>query len=112
MKWLTTILTIYLLGLSVWPCADEPLILTGDHGVSVSIQVSNASEPSHEHAHLCSPLCACACCAISISSPPRFLYTINSPTEILFSSTLVFAYQSSHWIDPFSAIWQPPKLTV
>ncbi|WP_234736066.1 DUF6660 family protein [Tellurirhabdus bombi] len=112
MKWLTTILTVYLLGLSLWPCADEPLTLAGQPEISLSIQVREATESSHGHAHLCSPLCACACCATTLTAAPRFLYTLNSPAEILFPSSLVFAYYPPHWVDPLSAIWQPPKLTV
>lgn len=111
MKWLTIILSLYLLGLSLWPCADEALSPAGKEGSTVLTPL-NAPESgtSHQDHDLCTPLCICTCCAATTTVVPQFEYTLIPPAETIVVSVAAFAYAPIHWADSLSAIWQPPKV--
>lgn len=114
MKWLTTILTFYLLALSLWPCADEPLFVAKQTDKAV-FTAAAASTPvsSHEHEHdQCTPFCTCTCCAAMLTVVPRFQYSLIASVEIVPTVVAAFNYASAHPLDPITAIWQPPQLRV
>lgn len=112
-KWLTIILALYLLGLSLWPCADEMLSKFGQESTVV---LTKADIPypgsSHEHHDQCTPFCTCTCCATIITVAGHFSYSIIGSVAIVPLAATNFRYTSPHWADMLSAIWQPPKLKV
>ncbi|NEU67492.1 DUF6660 family protein [Spirosoma agri] len=113
MKWLTTFLAFYLLGLSLWPCADDtpPTSGPGNYVVLTNAPVPQSGS-THEHHDQCTPFCSCTCCAATISITPNFSYALAHSVEITGIAAVAFPYVSLHWADPLSAIWQPPKLRV
>lgn len=111
-KALTIILSIYLLGLSLWPCADEPLPPGGKTWRSMVSSATNPdSEQSHQH-DACTPFCTCACCAVTITIAPRFTYSLIPSVEMMPIDSVPFQYVSVPLSDALTAIWQPPKLRV
>ncbi|WP_460934560.1 DUF6660 family protein [Spirosoma humi] len=114
MKWLTTILAFYLLTLSLWPCADEPLPVARQAEPAMTLSVSTTeSGGAHHHEHdACTPFCTCACCAATITVSPQSSHTLTSPVEIVPIAVTRFSYASAHPLDPITAIWQPPQLRV
>lgn len=114
MKWLTLLLSVYLLGLSFWPCADEPLLPTGQSGLAVGWSfTATESDAGHQHEHdACSPFCTCACCAATITVFTHFSYSLLPSVEIIPMDVASFQYVSASLSDTLTAIWQPPKLRV
>jgi hypothetical protein len=113
-KWLTLLLSIYLLGLSLWPCADEPLLPTGQSGIAMVLSATTTeSDAGHHHEHdACSPFCTCACCAATITTVPRFHYSLIPSVEIIPMDVASFHYVSAPLSDTLTAIWQPPQIRV
>lgn len=110
-KWLTLILSIYLLGLSLWPCADELLIPDGQARQSM-VSSATESEQSHHQHDACTPFCTCACCAVTITVAPRFQYSLLPTVEIVPIAVATFFYASAQPLGAITAIWQPPQLRV
>ena len=109
-KWLTTLLSVYLLGLSLWPCADEVLSPAGEERGTV-LTALNASTPdaSHPDHDQCTPFCTCACCAVTITVVPQLTYTLTASVDLDRVAAARFAYEPLPWADPLTTIWQPPK---
>lgn len=114
MKWLTLLLSVYLLGLSLWPCADEPLLPTGQSGIAMVLSATTTeSDAGHHHEHdACSPFCTCACCAATITVFTHFSYSLLPSVEVIPMDVVSFQYVSAPLSDTLTAIWQPPKLRV
>lgn len=112
-KWFTTILSLYLLGLSIWPCADEvqPIPRQG-HATVLAKADRSYPGSSHEHHDQCTPFCSCSCCAAIVTLLPQFSYKLTASVAIKPVVATSFRYTSPHWADTLSAIWQPPKITV
>ncbi|MFD2933642.1 DUF6660 family protein [Spirosoma flavum] len=111
MKWLTTILSLYLLGLSVWPCADElQSVLKQDHTVMLTKADGSCPGSSHEHHDQCTPFCSCACCVTIVTIQPQYSYTLIGSVATVAVRATNFRYTTPHWADTLSAIWQPPQL--
>ena len=112
-QWVTHLLTVYLLGLSLWPCSDNALPPAGSGNQSVVARVAdaNAGLPADQHQHdQCSPFCSCACCATTVTPPPPFL---RLPGLVFLPVTvLTAAYPVDLSAGPLFAIWQPPKFWV
>ncbi|WP_077405349.1 DUF6660 family protein [Cellulophaga omnivescoria] len=103
MKFLTIILSLLILGLSIIPCSD-----------------GNNSEDKHqdeitaEHNHkndsddTCPITCICNCCGMAITHQPlqTFELGINNP----ISTEIQSVYQSIYKFNFLSNIWQPPQL--
>lgn len=112
-KWLTTILSLYLLGLSVWPCSDERLPVMGQESAAVVVSVDRSQPGSaHQHEDQCTPFCTCACCAATLTVLLKYGYTLIQPTDGVTISTDHFPYSPTHWATPDAAIWQPPQIRV
>lgn len=113
MKWVSIILALYVLGLSVWPCADEALPTNRQERGAVLIAASvPVPDPVHDHHDACTPFCTCACCAATISIVPHVNYSVVPTVELVPIATAIFQYIPVHWASPLSAIWQPPQLRV
>ncbi|WP_310587713.1 DUF6660 family protein [Fibrella rubiginis] len=104
---MTIILALYVLGLSVWPCADAALPANRQEQGAVLIA---ASAPVHDNHDACTPFCTCACCTATISITPHFSYSVMPMVELVPIATAIFQYVPLHWASPLSAIWQPPQL--
>lgn len=112
MKWLTTLLSLYLLGLALWPCADEfPAPAGSESHVVLSADAPNPGA-SHPHHDQCTPFCSCTCCAAAITVVPNFSYAPVLFIEPCRATVIRFNYELKHRADPLAAIWQPPKCRV
>ena len=103
MKFITIILSLIILVLSIKPCSD------GNNAEDL-----HQDEITTEHNHqndsddTCPITCACNCCGMTINYQPlqTFELYINNP----ISTEIISDYQSSYRFDLISNIWQPPKL--
>ena len=112
-KWFTTILSLYLIGLSLWPCSDERLPVFGQESVAMVVSSeSPQTGSSNAHHDQCTPFCTCACCAATLSVLLRSSYTLSPLINGVTISTDHFTYVPMHWADPHAAIWQPPQIRV
>ncbi|WP_461141096.1 DUF6660 family protein [Spirosoma pomorum] len=117
MKWLTTVFAVYLLGLSFWPCADDALPLAGQALATVfaasTPDTDSSADGEQEHHHdQCSPFCTCTCCAVVAALTPLFTYQTASLPEQNWLPSVRFHHAPTHWAEPLTAIWQPPKQIV
>jgi|TARA_B110000093_G_scaffold169938_1_gene198383 hypothetical protein len=103
MKFITIILSLIILVLSIKPCSD------GNNAEDL-----HKDEISAEHNHqndsddTCPITCICNCCGIAITYQPiqTFELGINNP----ISTEIISVYQSIYRFDYHSNIWQPPQL--
>jgi hypothetical protein len=103
MKFITIILSLLILGLSIKPCSD---------GNNAEDQHQDEISANHNHQNdsddTCPINCACNCCGMTITYQPlqTFELDINNP----ISTEIISDYRSSYRFDLNSNIWQPPKL--
>ncbi|MEN2401168.1 DUF6660 family protein [Flavobacterium sp. MC2016-06] len=105
MKWITIILSIYLIALSNMPCADMEVN-------SIVHQTAQFSSESHSHDKdndLCSPFCACNCCGAQILSYQSSI-SYNFPIVYNAISVAVPDYKSVFISNFYGSIWQPPQI--
>jgi len=105
-KWITAILSIYLIMLSSMPCAD----LEDNSAVHKTSQFSSEQNHSHEkQSDLCSPFCSCNCCGAQVLS-----YQANIIFEFPVKSAIISlqlpSYNSVFTSNFFGSIWQPPQI--
>jgi hypothetical protein len=101
-KILTSILSVYLLLLSVYPCADENSCADKtDSGNSVFFTANE-----HENAESCTPFCVCSCCQFSKTCN---CIKLKSPEPLADHYAEEIQQQLSEIYFP---IWQPPQLSV
>ena len=105
MKWVSFMLCIYFMLLSVMPCSD------GEE-CNAPIQTSISAIDDHgNHSHeseMCSPFCTCLCCGQFVSTASDEA----SISQLKFHSTPTLAiYQSGFSLEVDLAIWQPPKIS-
>lgn len=101
------LMSIHLLFLSVWPCADGCLKVRADKQATATLASDN-----HQHdgdnadVDLCSPFCGCACCGTALEPGQEFQFAF---TAFSFSSP---RYESFVPTLPTASIayWQPPQL--
>jgi hypothetical protein len=104
MRFLASILSLYILVLTAVPCLEVP-----EFSGSGNVLTQNTTNDTQElpDVDLCSPFCVCSCCVSSISSQEVFHidFTYDS-----FSSVQYSKYTSVFSSFNFASIWQPPKL--
>ncbi len=107
MRWKTTILLIYILGLLAVPCSDV-------YNTCLEVR-SQQKEIAHSHSEdkddHCSPFCQCSCCSVSavkfsfkmpeLHTPPQLISVKNT---VIKNCQVISSYTGS--------IWQPPKFFV
>ncbi|MBA8986866.1 DUF6660 family protein [Sphingobacterium cellulitidis] len=107
MKFISSILMIYVLVLTLIPCSDHiGEIHTHDHN-KVSHQ-NHEKEDTNGTEDSCTPFCTCSCCGISLTAASFHIFQLENPAES-FNHTelqekeypLVTKYQEN--------IWQPPQ---
>ena len=101
MKLLTIIFSLYILGLSVIPCADAE---------QVSEEFIEYHQTNDDHDHnseedFCSPLCVCNCCRTNITITQLFSFV----PELKVKKEFVDFYRVQQ-SGPVFSIWQPPKI--
>ena len=101
MKFLTFILSIYILALNFSPCEDNSV--TNDE---VKTEISQQSDGDHANLDLCSPFCQCHCCHIHSTyfNKPDFAISTN------YISTEVFFHFNGLEKDFNNTILQPPRV--
>lgn len=107
MRWKTTILLIYILGLLAVPCSDVYN--------SCEDTPSNQTELTHSHSDdnddHCTPFCQCSCCSVSALKFTFKLPEFNLPQQLISVRNVVL--RDCQVISLYSgSIWQPPKLFV
>ena len=105
MKWITIILSVYLIGLSILPCADLEITST----VNASQFLSEENHSHDKENDMCSPFCACSCCGVQVLSyHPHIVFEF--PVELFSTSLLAPNYKSVFASSFFGSIWQPPQI--
>jgi len=103
MKFISIILSFYMLMLTAIPCIDA-------HADTVFHKTELAQEKQDNHHHSdsdkCSPFCTCNCCATSVIFEVYLVQLDCFP----FSQKKYFPVSSGFFSDPLASIWQPPKI--
>jgi hypothetical protein len=102
MKFISILLTLYTLSLSVMPCADG--YTCSDEAQESSLARSTEHDADEED--FCSPFCVCACCAQSVWTP-HLVYE----TKVATNEQQTFIYELPNFSSQIQSIWQPPKLS-
>lgn len=103
MKLFACMLSFYIIALTAIPCIDVPI----DHA-SQKVELSqNATDNHHDNTGHCSPFCACYCCVSPIINQQHIIQ-FNS---FSFSEKHLPGHTPAYVSLPFSAIWQPPKIS-
>jgi len=103
MKFITIILSLLILFLSMKPCSDGN-----------NFEEQHKDEVSAEHNHkndsddMCSMNCACSCCGIAITYQPIQTFELGLNNQI--TTEMISIYNSIYRFDFHSNIWQPPQL--
>jgi hypothetical protein len=95
-------LAVYVLSLTLEPCVDKEIHLTGSH-------VACAAESDHgaaaDHKNLCSPFCTCSCCNIFMEVAAALIL----PATPVLHNTFCYFYDPQLTSIFLPAIWDPPK---
>ncbi|WP_394340435.1 DUF6660 family protein [Marinoscillum furvescens] len=102
MKFLTIILSFFLLGLSLVPCADE----TEPDSVEISYEESGSDHDHNKSEDLCSPFCVCNCCHSHLIVQQIFISELGA---------LIFPLKRSAYNAPITSgfigsLLQPPQV--
>ena len=101
MRSIAVILSMFILGLSMVPCADS---VGNDDSILVS-----ASQANHDHEadfDLCSPFCLCQCCQSHFTTYFSFYANL-----VVFPQTILETGYSDQMTDGFQmSVLQPPKV--
>lgn len=105
MKFVVLLCSIYLLGISLFPCNDsaaKDITLT-------SVQQLTANSSQHAVQDECSPFCTCACCNVSFSLH-HLLAGVEAPRPAVLSAEKI-RLRDFNFVSGYSGnIWQPPKI--
>ncbi|WP_299103548.1 DUF6660 family protein [uncultured Winogradskyella sp.] len=103
MKFVTIILSLLILALSITPCSDGNNY-EDQHQDEISAN-NNHQEDSDDS---CPVTCVCDCCGIAITY--QLLQTFELSINNSISTEIIPVYQSIYRFDYHSNIWQPPQL--
>ena len=102
MKFLASILAIYIIVLTISPCCDA-LISSSVNKVE---SIQKAADYPHNGIDHCSPFCSCNCCA-----SPILYQTIFFDFNTSFFPTGKFIDLKTEFISTlYASIWQPPEI--
>ncbi|MDP4268639.1 MAG: hypothetical protein Q8909_00785 [Bacteroidota bacterium] len=102
MKFLATILSLYILALTIYPCIDKP----GDN-VLCKTSITKASSDNHNNSDdNCTPFCTCT------HSAPLMInhYHYFDFKPVIMVQKCIVAYTASYISSHYNSFWQPPKL--
>ncbi|KIO51698.1 DUF6660 family protein [Flavobacterium hibernum] len=106
MKWITIILSIYLMALSNMPCADMEVNSAAHKVAEFSSELNHTHDKSND---LCSPFCACNCCGAQVLSY-QTSEIFDFPVAFSIISIQLPTYKSVYTSNFFGSIWQPPQI--
>jgi hypothetical protein len=102
MKFITIILSLLILVLSIKPCSD---------GNNTEDQQQDEISDNHNHQNdsddTCPITCICNCCGITITYQPILKFDLDLNNQI--STEILSVYQSIYRFNFHSNIWQPPQ---
>lgn len=111
MKYISLILSVYILALALLPCADQIDWCISDKGSDQAIELAETG--AHDHSgdskDLCSPLCTCSCCHINLRTPLKSGFSLTPPKPIVNPSPSSFPLLVD--LKLLNDIWQPPRLS-
>nr|WP_293833047.1 DUF6660 family protein [uncultured Arsenicibacter sp.] len=100
---------LYLLMLSVLPCADGALHVKVSASLPAQIMPDGHDHDQHQAAgDLCSPLCTCACCGTTILPLTLFAFTCTPPAASVHQVPVT---GTAALPDVALSLWQPPKIS-
>ena len=103
MKFITIILSLLILVLSIKPCSD---------GNNTEDQQQDEISDNHNHQNdsddTCPITCICNCCGITITYQPIIKFDLDLNNQI--STEILSVYQSIYRFNFHSNIWKPPQL--
>ena len=103
MKFLATILALFILSLSALPCDDVSYNNQQSESVSEIVNLDN-----HSHSDMCSPFCMCSCCSVSITGPLKHIeYVMYAEIP---SKVVATFYSTSFSNNYYSKIYLPPQV--
>jgi hypothetical protein len=106
-KWITTIISIYLIALSCLPCADME-VNSPAHALT-ALSSSNEKHSHDKENDLCPPFCVCNCCGAQLLSYiPVISFGFNIVSTIITIS--LPTYKSILSSNFYGSIWQPPQI--
>ncbi|WP_371873522.1 DUF6660 family protein [Seonamhaeicola sp. ML3] len=103
MRFITIILSLTMLFLSIQPCSDGQN-LEDHHQGEISVN-HNHQEDSDDS---CPVTCICNCCGIAITYEPLDSYDFI--LQLMISTELISSYQFHYRLDVHPKIWQPPQV--
>ncbi|QBQ42011.1 DUF6660 family protein [Sphingobacterium psychroaquaticum] len=112
MKWLSTILLVYVLALTLMPCTDNDLVPPSQMAATSLVQHNHQAEKTGSHDHKqdsCSPFCSCSCCGITLST----IYFQTIHVEKPFTTFLPMEITREKFpliSNILENIWQPPRV--
>ena len=96
MKFITLILSLLVMALTLVPCSDTPCDTEKTH--------------THEqHDDQCTPFCTCVCCGAQ-TQVPQYPFTYSHSPIITYISLSLPQYNSTYTPGFHHSIWQPPKI--
>jgi hypothetical protein len=105
LKFLTAILSAYMLLLALLPCGDEVECMDDER---YETAFTNNNQQDHDnHSEICSPFCICACCGQALHVLTMPFFAVKPHDEV---SERIIQYKEPYFEIIPQAIWQPPKL--
>ncbi|MBI5538644.1 MAG: hypothetical protein HY951_01185 [Bacteroidia bacterium] len=102
LKFLTIILSIYIVGLTLIPCVDNHR----SNDIQLTHLCKQTNDSHSSDVDLCSPFCTCSCCGSSIS----FVYQIFFKPISVKPSALEYFFRVPFLSEFSLSFWQPPKI--
>tara|TARA_R110002049_G_C8985663_1_gene548647 strand:- start:529 stop:834 length:306 start_codon:yes stop_codon:yes gene_type:complete len=101
MKFVTFILSFYILTLNFLPCEDGDLLQN-----EMQVEIVHSVDDNHGHIDMCSPFCQCQCCHIQTT----FFKIAELSLGANDIATTVFLHFESLGKDISKSILQPPRV--
>lgn len=108
MNFLTHILAIWILTLSLVPCGDS-YCDTVDYQEHISCVVDNHTQGDNHHSDHCSPLCFCSCCNTTVTAEFDFEF-LAAVNWFDFNGFEKVEYKLPIVTPIYYPIWEPPQL--
>lgn len=106
MKWITILLSIYLMALSNMPCADMEVNSVAHKTAQFSSEANHTHDKQND---LCSPFCTCNCCGAQVLSYQTSV-VFDFPVTCSIISIPLPNYNSVLTSNFYGSIWQPPQI--
>ena len=103
MKIMVSILSIYLISLSVFPCAD--VLVSDDHDTEIHLAQTDGGENHSDDTDSCTPFCQCQCCGAQITAFHSDSIDFTNPTIAEVQSVYEDRLSKEYHNTPF----QPPQ---